>query len=77
MNLPNGEVNVLREGVDEQEIPWQQNENIQLSELQDMENYSPDWAAIKTALGVSSQAKGENTAGYLLARVLGLIPQRG
>jgi len=77
MQVPSGEVVVLREGVDGQGVYWQQYETINLSELQSQENYAPDWAAIKAALDVSSQAKGQNLAGYLVARVLGLIAEGG
>lgn len=77
MPIPSGEVIVLREGVDDQGVYWQQYETIPLSELEGKEDYVPDWAAIKTALEVSSQGKGQNKSGYLMARILGLIPEGG
>jgi hypothetical protein len=63
MPIPSGEVIVLREGVDGQGVYWQQYETIPLSELEGKEDYVPDWAAIKTALEVSSQGKGQNSQG--------------
>lgn len=72
MNLPNGEINVLREGVDENDTPWQQNQNIQISDFANGEEVTPNWAALRDALGVSSQAKAQNVAAYALSLILGV-----
>ena len=72
MNLPNGEINVLREGVDGDGIPWQQNQNIQISDFANGEDVTPNWATLKEALGVSSQAKAQNVAAYALSLILGV-----
>lgn len=72
MNLPNGEINVLREGVDGDGIPWQQNQNIQIPDFANGEDVTPNWAALKDALGVSSQAKAQNVAAYALSLILGV-----
>jgi len=77
MLIPSGEIVVLREGVDGQGVYWQQYETINLIELENKEDYVPDWAAIKTALEVSSQGKGQNKSGYLMSRILGLIAEGG
>lgn len=71
MNLPNGEMCVIRDSLDGQGIAWQQQDNIQIGEAGGSEDATPDWAAIRAALGVSSQTKAQNVAGYLLARLLG------
>lgn len=72
MSLPEGEICVTRTGSDGG-IEWSQQENIPLADSAGTEDTTPDWAAIRVALGVSSQTKAQNVAGYLLARALGIL----
>lgn len=71
MPMPNGEIIVERTGTDNGES-WTQLDPVPLSEFADVEDVVPDWVAIKAALGVSSQTKAQNTAGNILARILGI-----
>lgn len=72
MPLPKGRVQVERIYIAKDGIECHQWEEIDLDELKNKEDAKPDKAAIKESLGVSSQEKGENVAGHLMERILGV-----
>lgn len=71
--LPAGYIVVTRTGIDGEGIAWQQDETIDLSEFASgAEDEAADWAAARDGLDVSSQAKAQNVAGKIAARILGI-----
>lgn len=79
LNLPDiVEISVLRRGVDENGVEWQQRENFTLDDIADekhgAENFTPNKAKMKDTLGVSNQTKAESVPYFIFCKIMGLDP---
>lgn len=79
MTTPKGTISILRELTDEHGVKYFQFEHIELDELDADAETKPedkpaDWAALRGVTGVSSQAKAQNQAAYILGRIYGTEP---